>query len=182
MAETDQDLIAQVAAGDREAFARLYDRYAPRVLGLILKIVRNRTDADDVLQEAFLQIWAKAASFDPGRSAPDVWIFLIGRSRALDRLRRLSAAPREGLERSAPDAPDRGLERVEEAHQVQSALGHLPAEQREPIRLAFYHGLTHEQIARQLNVPLGTIKTRIRLGMGRLRDRFVQSHAAEAVP
>jgi len=182
MPETDQDLIAQTAAGDREAFSRLYDRYAPRVMGLIVKIVRNRTEADDVLQEAFLQIWAKAARFDPSRSAPDVWIFLIARSRALDKLRRLSSPPREGAERAEPDPPDRGLERAETAGQVQSALGHLPSEQREPIRLAFYHGLTHEQIARQLNVPLGTIKTRIRLGMSRLRDRFVQTHAAEAVP
>jgi RNA polymerase sigma-70 factor (ECF subfamily) len=179
----DLDLIRRTAAGDRAAFAGLYDRYAARALGLVVRILRNRTEADDVLQEVFLQVWAQAARFDPARSALDVWLLLIARSRALDRLRKRVAAPAAELpDRPAADDPAGGLERAEQAGQLRSALDGLPPEQRESIRLAFFHGLTHEQIARQLNLPLGTVKTRIRLGMHRLRDRLARTHAAEAAP
>ena len=82
MTLSDHDLLGRTAARDRTAFAALYDRYAPRAFGLILRILRNRTDAEDVLQETFLQVWAQAARFDPNRSAPDVWLLLIARSRA----------------------------------------------------------------------------------------------------
>jgi RNA polymerase sigma-70 factor (ECF subfamily) len=173
MSDTDLDLLGRVAARDRAAFAALYDRYAPRAFGLILKLVRNRTDAEDVLQEAFLQVWNQAGRFDPGRASADVWVLLIARSRAVDRLRRRTVVTTDEV----PDAgrteePAAGLVRREEGDRVRAALGHLPAEQRDPICLAFFHGLTHEQIAARLSLPLGTVKTRIRLGMARLRDRF----------
>ena len=169
---SDHELISRVANRDREAFAALYDRLAGRAFGLILKVLRNRTDAEDVLQEAFLQVWNQADRFDADRAAPDVWIFLIARSRAVDRLRRRTLTTEVIPEIATLYDPGEDLARGEVASQVSSALMYLPADQREPIRLAFFQGLTHEQIAKTLAVPLGTVKTRIRLGMARLRDRF----------
>jgi RNA polymerase sigma-70 factor, ECF subfamily len=180
MTPSDHDLIGRTAARDRAAFAALYDRYAPRAFGLILRIMRNRTDAEDVLQETFLQVWNQAARFDPNRSAPDVWLLLIARSRAVDRLRKRRVATKEELPDPATrDEPDDGLIRREDAEQLRSALEQLPPEQRDLIRRAFFGGLTHEQIATELNIPLGTVKTRIRLGMTRLRDRLAALSPAE---
>lgn len=170
---SDHELIGRVAARDREAFAALYDRLSGRVYGLILKVLRNRTDAEDVLQEAFLQVWNQADRFDPGRAAADVWVLLIARSRAVDRLRRRIVTTSNDLPDPAVlQEPSDELTRGETAALVGSALQVLTSEQQQPIRLAFFQGLTHEQIAERLQIPLGTVKTRIRLGMARLRDRF----------
>ncbi|OWK45160.1 RNA polymerase sigma-70 factor [Fimbriiglobus ruber] len=121
-----------------------------------------------------MQVWNQAAKFDPARSSPDVWVLMIARSRAVDRLRKRQHAASTKLTDLIPieDTGSGELERQEDAGRVHAALGHLPPEQREPIFLAFFHGLTHDQIARQLTIPLGTVKTRIRLGMNRLRERF----------
>lgn len=172
--ETDTALIARIARErDQAAFATLYDRLAPRVLGLLLRVLRNRTDAEDVLQEAFLQVWNQAERFDGGRSVPLGWVLMIARSRATDRLRKRSIIQAEQPP-EVPTTPDptAGLHATETAARVSAALAGLPTEQAEPIRLAFFHGLTHEGIAAKLGIPLGTVKTRIRLGMARLRDRF----------
>lgn len=182
MAPSDHDLIARVADRDRGAFADLYDRYAPRAFGLILKIVRNRTDAEDVLQDAFLQVWNQVGRYDPARASPEVWVLLLARSRAVDRIRRRTDAPTEAVGADVPAAPeDPGLElqRAEDTGRLQTALDSLPPEQRELIRLSFFHGLTHQEIACRQSLPLGTVKTRIRLGLLRLRDRFA---AEGAVP
>lgn len=178
---TDTDLIARIAAErDAAAFATLYDRLAPRVFGLLLKLLRNRADAEDVLQEAFLQVWNQAGRFDPARSVPLGWVLMIARSRATDRLRKKSAVTAESPP-EAPHTPDpaAGLQSAETAGQVSAALTLLPPDQAEPIRLAFFDGLTHDRIAEKLGIPLGTVKTRIRLGMGRLRERF-PDHAPAA--
>src|SRR5579885_2433377 len=116
MTATDQELLGRIAARDREAFAAFYDRYAPRAFGLILRVLRNRTDAEDVLQEAFLQVWNQAGRFDPARAAPDVWVLLIARSRAVDRLRKKSAVTSDEVpDPGSADDPGRGLEREESA-------------------------------------------------------------------
>ena len=177
---SDHELISRVANRDREAFAALYDRLAGRAFGLILKVLRNRTDAEDVLQEAFLQVWNQAARFDPARSVPLGWVLMIARSRATDRLRKKSDVQVEQPSDAPTDAadPTAGLQADETAGRVSAALAALPPEQAEPIRLAFFGGLTHEQVAARLRVPLGTVKTRIRLGMIRLRARF-PDHAPE---
>lgn len=170
MAPTDLELMAGTASGDREAFSTLYDRLAPRVYGLVLHVLRNQTDAEDVLQETFFQVWRTASGFDPSRCPLDGWVLMIGRCRALDRLRRRkdsSPAPEDVP--AETEHPARELERTEDATQVNAALAYLPAEQREAIRMAFYGGFTHDQISRRLGLPLGTVKTRIRLGMIRLR-------------
>jgi RNA polymerase sigma-70 factor (ECF subfamily) len=117
-------------------------------------------------------VWTQAGRYDPGRACAEAWVLMLARSRGLDRLRKRPAATIEAAPEPATAAdPGGGLQQQEEAARVSAALDYLPEEQREPIRLAFYHGMTHDPIARRLGVPLGTVKTRIRLGMIRLRDR-----------
>lgn len=168
------NLLARVARDrDRSAFAAVYDRLSPRVYGFLLKLLGNRTDADDVLQETFLQVWNQAERFDPSRASPDGWMLMIARSRAADRLRKRATAKTLGEPATEPATtahPGEQLETADSAGRVSAALARIPPEQGELIRLAFYDGLTHEQIARTLGLPLGTVKTRIRLGMMRLRD------------
>jgi RNA polymerase sigma-70 factor, ECF subfamily len=174
---TDRELVASIAAGNAEAFAAFYDRHAPRVFGLICRLVRQPAVAEDVLQETFWQVWRIADRYDPSRSSPEVWVLLLARSRALDCLRRqrvfseISVEP-ETLENCDPA---QAVEQSEAGQQVREALEQLPAEQRLAIRLAFFAGLTHEQVARQVGVSLGTAKTRIRLGMKRLSKLLRES-------
>lgn len=182
MTPTDHELMAGTASGDRQAFSALYDRLAPRVYGLVLHVLRNQPDAEDVLQETFFQVWSNAARYDPQKCPPEGWVLMIARCRALDRLRRRRAT--QPAPDDLPDAatqPDSPLERQEDAAVVNAALAFLPHEQREAIRLAFYEGYTHDQISRRLGLPLGTVKTRIRLGIIRLRDRLAEA-SEDATP
>ncbi|HJZ55042.1 MAG TPA: sigma-70 family RNA polymerase sigma factor [Gemmataceae bacterium] len=173
MTPTDQELLGRVAAGDREAFAAFYHRLAPRVFGLAMHLLRNRGDAEDVLQETFLRVWNLAPRFDPAKCPPDGWVLMIARCRAVDHLRRQSAAKTPAPRNDRDDRdPGRDLERREDTDRVAAALVGLPSEQAEAIRLAFFNGLTHDQIARYSGLPLGTVKTRIRLGITRLKDRL----------
>jgi RNA polymerase sigma-70 factor (ECF subfamily) len=177
MATSGADLIGRMTAGDREAFALFYDRYAPIVFPLILRIVRERADASDVLQEVFWEAWRDAGRYDPGRGSPEAWVVTRARTRAIDRIRStrrrsetfgtpldeaLAAAPADPAGDAAERAEDRGI--------VRGALDRLPPAQREVIELAYYGGLTQTEIADRLKQPLGTVKTRIRLGLERLRD------------
>jgi RNA polymerase sigma-70 factor (ECF subfamily) len=167
----DHDLIRRMAAGDASALAAFYDRHAARVLGLVSRRVRRRQDAEDVLQTVFWEAWGRAAQYDPARASPEAWLLLIARSRALDHCRRRGLPLlEEGGDRPVSSDPGLGLERSEAAEQLRQALRQLPAEQRECIRLAFFEGMTHVTIAERLGLPLGTVKTRIRLGMQRLRE------------
>lgn len=169
---SDQHLLNCIAAGDQAAFAEFYDRHAPRVLSLLRKWLNPCGDAEDVLQEVFWQVWRRASQYDPGRAPPEVWLVLIARSRALDHLRqyRTEAPSTMRSEPSILNDPGGAVERREAAQQVRAALAELPEEQRTAITLAFFAGLTYEQVAQRLTIPLGTAKTRIRLGMRRLRD------------
>ncbi len=171
------DLVSRVALNDREAFALLYDRYAPLVFKLALRIVGDRAEAEDILQEAFLQVWRTAASYDARRGQPSTWLVTIARSRAIDRLRsREQWRQRHGMPGvqfgkpgGANDLRQEMSER-EGAAIVRSAVDSLPEEQRQAIELAYFDGLTQSEIARKLQEPVGTVKTRIRLGMMKLRD------------
>lgn len=167
-------LLGRVQGGDREAFAALFDRHAPVVLGLLVRILGSRPEAEEVLQEVFLQAWRQAARYDPGRSTPRGWLLVLARSRALDVVRSRESRRRREAETSvAPEVAPVGTEELEERErrsQVSSALGLLPSEQRRCIELAFFEGLTHTQIADRLDAPLGTIKSRIHLGMNKLRQ------------
>jgi RNA polymerase sigma-70 factor, ECF subfamily len=168
----DELLIRDIAAGDQSAFAEFYDHHAPRVLGALVKWLSDRGDAEDVLQETFWQVWSRAGQYDAARSAPEVWLFLIARSRALDHLRRQrpEALANGRREPALLEDPAAALESDESMQQVREAMAKLPEEQRSAIRLAFFAGLTYEQVARSQAIPVGTAKTRIRLGMKRLRE------------
>jgi RNA polymerase sigma-70 factor (ECF subfamily) len=172
----DRDLMSRTAARDGAAFAHLFERHAPVTLGLLQRILGARGEAEEVLQEVFLQIWMQADRYDGARSTPRGWILMLARSRALDRLRRRESARRreEAVGEEAGDAVSplgtERLESLEVKRQVSSALGALSPDQRRCIELAFFEGLTHTQIAERLEAPLGTVKSRILLGMNKLRQ------------
>lgn len=174
-------LIRRMAGGDRQAFADLYDRYARLTFGLIRRILPQPVEAEEVLQEVFWQAWTEAPGYDPERGSPEAWLLNRARSRAIDRLR---AIRRRGetfvtpLDDAVVRAPDDHASNpsvlAEDRTLARSALTLLPARERQVIELAFYEGLTQSEIARRLGEPLGTIKTRTRTGLERLRAHFVK--------
>jgi len=178
MAPEDISLLARIAAGDREAFAAFYDRHSAPAFALAVQLLGQGADAEDALQETFWQVWRQANRYDPGRATPRTWLLMIARSRCLDHLRRrqhvaeLASAP-QAAEAVPPIDP---VEQGELTEAVRAALAVLPTVQREAIELAFFRGLTHQQVARQQSVALGTAKTRIRLAMQRLRDVLSTPH------
>jgi RNA polymerase sigma-70 factor (ECF subfamily) len=154
----DTALLHAIARGDESALASLYDRYHSILLGLLLRILHSRVEAEDVLQEVFLQIWQRAANFDETRGRAFTWMVTLARSRAIDRLRSLDSRQRA----DAYQAEQRAI--------VGAALAEIPEEQRRALLLAYFEGLTQSEIAARLNQPLGTIKTRMRSGLSKLRD------------
>ena len=172
MQAADEQLLVLVGTGDSSAFGMLYDRYAGRVMALLLHLLRDHRDADDVLQETFWQVWRTAASYDAARANPVAWMLLIARSRALDALRRRGRKPMHELqtEPSSPRDLVTHLETLELGGRVRDALARLSDDQRQAIQLSYYGGLSHQEIADKLSIPLGTAKTRIRQGMLKLRD------------
>jgi len=169
-------LMGRVAARDQQAFARLFDRHAPIVLGVLTRLLGDRALGEEILQEAFLQAWQQAERYQPALASPRGWLLMMARSRALDRLRSRSAQQRREDEvmRDVPAAAEPTgtavIEADERRRHVVEALGALPPEQRECVELAFFGGLTHTQIAERLQAPLGTVKSRILLGMNKLRQ------------
>jgi RNA polymerase sigma-70 factor, ECF subfamily len=168
-------LIGRIAQGDSEAFWRFYDAYAGLAFGLIQRVLRDRASAEEMLQEVFRQVWREAATCDPRRGSPEAWPVVRARARAIDRLR--AARRRDRMvaaadERSRPtDArleQDRGVA-VQERDRLHAALERLPPPQRQVIELAFFEGLSQSEIAARLGAPLGTVKTRGRMGLERLR-------------
>ena len=176
MATEGAELIRLMALGDREAFAAFYDAYSALAFGLIRRIVVDADEAADVLQEVFWELWRRARQFDPGRGSPEAWVSVRARSRGIDRVR--SARRREEMTGTplpegatlADERADNPGSRVEARDAVAGALRELPDNQREVIELAYLRGLTQTEIAARLAQPLGTVKTRMRLGMDRLRD------------
>lgn len=171
-------LLLQIARKDQTALAKLYDRYGRASYALAYKILGSVEEAEEVVLDVFSQIWQKAATYDPDRSRADTWLFMLTRSRSLDRLRVLQRTVR-ATEACLEDAktPASGIaEPMEDAileersKQVKAALEKLPAEQRIAIELAYYQGLTCSAIAAKIGVPTGTIKTRLRLGISKLRQ------------
>jgi RNA polymerase sigma-70 factor (ECF subfamily) len=170
-------LIAQTAQGDQNALATLYDRTSPQVYGLALKILDNREAAEEVTLDVYTQVWRQAHTYDETRGSPGSWLMTLARTRAIDRYR-AGAAERGRIESldaveffvSDDDTPDHDLAGQERRRYVQQALALLTAEQRQAIALAYFYGLSQSEIADKLNLPLGTVKTRMRLGMMKLRD------------
>lgn len=180
LAPDDGELMARLRQKDPAALEALYDRYAARMLGLALRIVRQRAAAEEVVQEAFFRVWQRAASFDPQRGDCFNWLITIVRNGSLDYLRRQQARPVESdLEEEAwpsdpqPTVPETAEVR-ERRRQVQRALAELPFEQRQVIELSYFAGLSRREIALRLNVPEGTIHTRARLGLLKLREALIE--------
>ena len=169
MASAGTDLIRRMAADDRDALARFYDAYAPLAFGLLRRMLPPE-DAAEVLQDVFWELWRTAREYDQGRGTPEAWVKVRARSRGIDRLRSLRRRDEMLVPGDVPgEAPDDPVGVLEERDAVRGALGALPAAQREVIELAYFLGLTHTEIAARLGQPLGTVKTRMRLGMERLR-------------
>lgn len=166
--------IAGVALGDETAFASLYDQLAPTVFGVVRRVLRDPSQAEEVTQEVFVEIWRQAPRFDPARARVRTWAVMIAHRRAVDRVRS-EQAHRDRHQRTAAvgEAGEPGPEDVavelEDRARALTAMGELSGAQREVLELAFYDGLTHVQIAERLDVALGTVKTRIRDGLIRLR-------------
>jgi RNA polymerase sigma-70 factor (ECF subfamily) len=174
------DLVKLAANGDEAAFGILYSRLAPSLYGMAFRMMNDAKEAEDVLQEGFTYIWRKANSYDPARSSAYAWAVMIVRNKAIDKLRarQRSDRLREKVTSEAGFFSERDESSAqvplarERSSEVREALKQIPPEQRQAVELAFFSGLTHEQIAEQLGAPLGTIKARIRRGLLRLRDFF----------
>jgi RNA polymerase sigma-70 factor, ECF subfamily len=169
-------LIRQVAKQDRNAFSQLYDRCSSLVFSLALRMLKARSDAEDLLQEVFVQIWRQAANYSEERGSPEAWIINITRSRAIDKLRSIRRMERSFILTEDP-ARAESSENVEslaaesEARlTMNSALANLPEAQRKVLELAYFDGLTQTEIATRLAEPLGTVKTRMRSGIQRLKE------------
>ncbi|SRR6266545_1974159 len=182
--QADQEVIARLANGDREALGSLYDRHARPVYSLALRILQDPADAEDVVQEVFAQAWRQAARYDVKRGAVGAWLLTVARTRAIDRLRARRARPdRAGVQVPAVDVvdqnttPDVELLSAERIRLVREALAALPVLQRVALELAYFEGLTHAEIAAKLEQPLGTVKTRIRQALLTLRDVLAESVA-----
>jgi RNA polymerase sigma-70 factor, ECF subfamily len=172
---SDVQLLHAIAARDDAALARLYDRYRLILFGLLLRILNSREEAEDVLQEVFLQIWRRAGDFDEARGQAFTWMVTLARSRAIDRLRvinarrRLAAAATDEISERVSDSAVNAAE-SEQRQIVSVALAQIPDEQRRTLILAYFEGLTQSEIATRLGAPLGTVKTRMRSGMTKLRE------------
>lgn len=171
--------LQRIARGEHAALAQVYDLMGSVVFSLAVRMLRDRSGAEDVTQDIFSQVWRQAANYDTSRGSPEAWIMMIARTRILDRLRSRSAGivlkPVGDNLPDAPDAedwPDDLAVSREDAANVRRCLSELPQDQKHAIELAFFDGLTHVEISEKLNVPLGTIKTRIRLGLLKIRDRL----------
>ena len=172
---SDIELLHAIARSEEGALTALYDRYRLILFGLLVRILNSREEAEDVLQEVFLQVWRRAADFDEERGRPFTWLVTLTRSRAIDRLRVLAARQRltdsAALEVSA-EASDAVADALhaEQREIIAQALASLPAEQRRTLKLAYFEGLTQSEIAARLDSPLGTVKTRMRAGLMTLRE------------
>lgn len=190
--EGDEVLMRRVADGNRRALGTLYDRHGERAYGLALSVVGREADAEEVVADAFLQVWASADDFDPERGKVSTWLSMIVRSRAIDRIR-ATKRRREAIERSAeadpeglsaplatPEpSPEQQARRKEIRERLDAMLSEIPEEQRRAITLAYFDGLTQSEIAETREIPLGTVKSRIRAGMKKLRTYATEARRGE---
>ena len=178
----DPALLRRMAQGDEQALGLLYDRWHSLVAGVVARILASREDVDDVVEEAFWQAWRQASRYEGGRGTVQTWLLTIARSRALDRARALKRRREEPLDGDATDAtvrqvaaegtPELDAEITEQRAIINAALAELPPEQREALELGYFGGLSQSEIAERTGQPLGTIKTRMRLAMQKLRGRL----------
>jgi RNA polymerase sigma-70 factor, ECF subfamily len=170
--EPDAAVVARVADGDAEALHQLYDRYGRIVYGMTYRLTKDAQLAEEATQDTFVTLWRRAAAYDPERAKLSTWLFVIARNRAIELVRARTRAPEphEDVEPAGaePDPADLAA-LADDAERIALALAELPESQFEVIRLAYFDGLSHGEIAERLDEPLGTVKSRIRLGLNRLR-------------
>ncbi|RKH12211.1 sigma-70 family RNA polymerase sigma factor [Corallococcus sp. CA053C] len=172
----DRDLLRQVALGSADAMRDVYARCSARAFAIAVRLLPTRADAEEVLQEIFLDVWRRAREFDPARGGLETWVTTIARTRSIDRLRSLGTVSRmvEGVSQEAPPvsatplAPDVSVAARQDQARVRAALAQLPPEQREVVLLAYFEGLSQSEIAEKTGHPLGTVKTRARLALEKL--------------
>ena len=167
----DMDLLDRIARRDESALAELYDRFSSVSMALAARIVGDRMEAEDVIQTVFIRVWDGARRYDPARGSVAAWLLQSIRNAAIDRIRRRDAY-RRATERAVPpgETTAPAPELNEDQKRLKDAVAQLPADQREVIELAYFEGLSQTQISEKLGHPLGTVKTRIRLGMEKLRE------------
>jgi RNA polymerase sigma-70 factor (ECF subfamily) len=178
VADPDRGLVARIERRDADALASLYDRYSARLMGLAYRILGETGEAEEILQEVFLYVWKAASAFDAARGTVLAWLIVATRSRAIDRLRTRRPAARAGVH-SLEESPDPiSPEDVESDYAGRQwenvcrvAIRELPEDQRRALELAYFEGLTQQEIAERTASPLGTVKTRVRLGLMKLRER-----------
>ncbi len=173
---SDIDLLSRISNKDEAALALLYDRYRTVLFGLLIRILNNRSEAEDILQEVFVQVWQQAQNFDKERGKAFTWLGTITRSKAIDRLRYLKTRTR-AIELMCENEPLFTDSKIEQnlilrkcQKQVRSALNQLPENQRSLLLMAYFDGHSQTEIAKSTNIPLGTVKTRMRTGMTKLRE------------
>jgi RNA polymerase sigma-70 factor (ECF subfamily) len=186
-APVDVDLVDRMRAGDEQALASFYDRWFPMVHGVVARMLESSDDVEDVVEDTFWQVWRQAGRFAHERGSVQTWVLTIARSRALDRLRAVRRLREEPMDADAADAltqsaadhpglessdPLRETEHRERRRLVLAALGALPGEQRQALELGYFGGLSQTEIAERTGQPLGTVKTRMRLAMQKLRERL----------
>jgi RNA polymerase sigma-70 factor, ECF subfamily len=169
----DDGLVARVADGDTDALRQLYERHGGIVFGLAYRLVGDRQGAEECTQDVFVALWRGAASYDPARSRVSTWLYAITRNRSLDLIRRRAVRPVELMDSppsrdQSPDASEIAAA-SERAERVSAALAELPEPQLEVLKLAYFEGLSHSEIAERLGIPVGTVKSRVRLALERLR-------------
>jgi RNA polymerase sigma-70 factor, ECF subfamily len=171
--------LARIADGEQAALGSLYDESSSLVYSMVLRVLGNVADAEEVTMDVYTQVWKAASGYDTSRGSVTAWLITLARSRAIDRVRsRTSRARKETALPETYDAPSGGIspeqqtEDTQRRRHVLAALATLPADQRQVVELAFYSGLTHSELAERLMQPLGTVKTRIRAGMARLREQL----------
>ncbi|HJU44667.1 MAG TPA: sigma-70 family RNA polymerase sigma factor [Vicinamibacterales bacterium] len=173
--QVDLEMLRRIAAGESAALGELYDRYGSLSYALALRIVGNAGDAEEIVQDVFLHVWRQSERYDPARATLTGWILMLTRSRAIDRLRARQARPPlapHDLDWSQAAADNQEVTAItqEAATRVKAALEALPQAMRQAIELAYYDGLTHSEIAERLQEPLGTVKSRLRAALLRLRE------------
>lgn len=168
-------LAERIAAGDGAALRAAYDAHAGRVFALAVRIVRSKEEAEDVVQDTFLEVWRRAREYDPKRGELATWILAMARSRCLDRMRRARVRARHAErpeQEPLGESPDEQAATSEYGEQVRGVLAALPAEQRVALELAYFEGLTQQEIAERTHAPLGTVKTRLRLALEKLSGQL----------
>lgn len=167
----DAELVAAIARGDRDALATLYDRHSGVLMGLALRIVRDRREAEDLLHDVFLEAWRSAKDFDPKRGRVRTWLAIRMRSRALD-LQKSARVSRNAGDAGLDTVVDEGERSSPDHNRVRAALAELGPDQRKVLELAYFDGLSCTEIAKRIAIPVGTVKSRLAAGLERLRSAF----------